>query len=75
MLLGVYYKDGELYIHVNRASGLASADNNGYSDPYIKIYLLPDYAKQTKRKTSVKKRTLSPIYNEILKVLQFFLFD
>ena len=68
VLVGVYYKNGQLYIHVERARGLAAADSNGYSDPYIKTYLLPDKAKHTKQKTSVKKKTLSPVYNETLKV-------
>ena len=68
VLVGVYYKSGQLHIHVDRARGLAAADSNGYSDPYIKTYLLPDKAKHTKQKTSVKKKTLDPVYNETLKV-------
>ena len=68
VLVGVYYKNGQLYIHVERARGLAAADSSGYSDPYIKTYLLPDKAKHTKQKTSVKKKTLNPVYNETLKV-------
>lgn len=68
VLVGVYYRNGQLRIHVERARGLAAADSNGYSDPYIKTYLLPDKAKHTKRKTSVKKKTLNPVYNETLSV-------
>ena len=68
VLVGVYYKNSQLHIHVERARGLAAADSNGYSDPYIKTYLLPDKAKHTKQKTSVKKKTLNPVYNETLKV-------
>ena len=68
VLVGVYYKNSELHIHVNRAEGLVSADSNGYSDPYIKIYLLPDKEKYGKRKTSIKKKTLDPVYNETFKV-------
>ena len=55
-------------IHVNRARGLAAANSNGYSDPYVKTYLLPDRSKHSKRKTSVKKKTLDPIFNETLEV-------
>ena len=73
VLVGVYHKNGQLYIHVERARGLAAADSNGYSDPYIKTYLLPDKAKHTKQKTSVKKKTLSPVYNETLKVKKILL--
>ena len=72
VLVGVYYKNNQLHIHVDRARGLAAADSNGYSDPYIKTYLLPDRAKHTKKKTSVKKKTLDPIYNEMLKVCSLF---
>ena len=68
VLVGVYYKSGQLHIHVERARGLAAADSNGYSDPYIKTYLLPDKAKHTKQKTSIKKKTLNPVYNETLRV-------
>lgn len=35
---------------------------------YVKTYLLPDKARMGKRKTSVKKRTVNPIYNEVLRV-------
>ena len=69
VLVGVYYKNGELHIHVNRARGLAAADSNGYSDPYVKTYLLPDKDKHTKHKTNVNKKTLNPVYNETLKVV------
>ena len=68
VLVGVYYKNSQLHIQVERARGLAAADRNGYSDPYIKTYLLPDDEKQTKQKTSVKKKTLDPVYNETLRV-------
>ena len=52
-----------------RARGLAAADSNGYSDPYVKTYLLPDKDKHTKHKTSVIKKTLDPVYKETLKVV------
>lgn len=68
LLVGVFYKNDELHIHINQARGLVSADINGYSDPYVKTYLLPDKHKQTKQKTSIKKKTLDPVYNETLKV-------
>ena len=70
VLMGVYYKDNQLHIHVDRARGLAAANSSGYSNPYIKTYLLPDKAKHTKQKTSVKKKTLDPVYNETLTVRQ-----
>lgn len=55
---------GELRVQVIQCQGLAAARRRR-SDPYVKSYLLPD--KQNKRKTSVKKRNLNPIFNETLR--------
>ena len=68
VLFGVHYKSGHLLVHVNKAKELAAADSNGFSDPYIKTYLLPDKSKHSKKKTAIKKKTLNPVYNETLKV-------
>lgn len=35
---------------------------------YVKCYLLPDKSRQSKRKTSTKRNTINPVYNETLKV-------
>ncbi|XP_054938665.1 synaptotagmin-like protein 1 isoform X1 [Physeter macrocephalus] len=53
----------ELRVHVIQCQGLAAARHRR-SDPYVKSKLLPD--KQSKRKTSVKKRNLNPVFNETL---------
>ncbi len=55
-------------MYVASARGIAAADTNGLSDPYIKTYLLPDKSKHSKKKTTVKKKTLNPVFKETLKV-------
>ncbi|ETE57124.1 hypothetical protein L345_17164, partial [Ophiophagus hannah] len=35
---------------------------------YVKTYLLPDKSRQGKRKTTIKRNTINPLYNELLKV-------
>ncbi|GCB60856.1 hypothetical protein scyTo_0004010 [Scyliorhinus torazame] len=58
----------EFQIQVIQCRGLAVANIRKYtSDPYVKTYLLPDRSRPSKRKSSVKKATLNPHYNEILK--------
>ncbi|NWI17263.1 SYTL1 protein, partial [Crypturellus soui] len=56
----------ELHVHVLRCRALAEARRQR-SDPYIKTYLLPDKSSHGKRKTSVRKRSLDPVFNETLK--------
>ncbi|XP_021231206.1 synaptotagmin-like protein 1, partial [Numida meleagris] len=56
----------ELQVHVVRCRELAEAKRQR-SDPYIKTYLLPDKSNRSKRKTSVRKRSLDPVFNETLK--------
>lgn len=68
VLLDVYMKSDQLFVHINKARGLAAADSNGYSDPYVKTYLLPDKTKSSKQKTEIKKKTLNPVYNHTIKV-------
>ncbi|KAJ1071866.1 hypothetical protein K5549_002158 [Capra hircus] len=53
-----------LLVGIVRCAHLAAMDANGYSDPYVKIYLKPDVDKKSKHKTAVKKKTLNPEFNE-----------
>lgn len=52
-----------LQVTIVRCSDLPPKDsNNGSSDPYVKLQLLPE--KQHKVKTRVLRKTLDPVYDE-----------
>ncbi|XP_048851536.1 double C2-like domains, delta isoform X1 [Brienomyrus brachyistius] len=53
-----------LCVGIIRCAHLAAMDSNGYSDPFVKIVLQPEAGKKSKYKTSVKKKTLNPEFNE-----------
>ncbi|XP_036398310.1 synaptotagmin-like protein 2 isoform X2 [Megalops cyprinoides] len=64
-----YSSAGELVITVAQCQDLAFANTRKQrTDPYVKTYLLPDKSRLSKRKTSIKKRTVNPVYGESLKV-------
>uniref|UniRef100_A0A670JWM9 Synaptotagmin like 4 n=1 Tax=Podarcis muralis TaxID=64176 RepID=A0A670JWM9_PODMU len=57
-----------LFIHVKECRQLAFADEaKKRSNPYVKTYLLPDKSRSGKRKTTIKRNTVNPLYNELLK--------
>lgn len=55
---------GKLTIVILEAKNLKSMDLGGSSDPYVKVQLALDKKKWKKKKTSVKKKTLNPYFNE-----------
>ncbi|KAK5864599.1 hypothetical protein PBY51_015830 [Eleginops maclovinus] len=57
-----------LHVFIKLCHGLAYGDSSRQlSHPYVKCYLLPDKSRQSKRKTSIKRNTIDPVYNETLK--------
>uniref|UniRef100_A0A336LW29 CSON006247 protein n=1 Tax=Culicoides sonorensis TaxID=179676 RepID=A0A336LW29_CULSO len=62
------YKHAALEILIKQCKDLAAVDTKrNRSDPYVKVYLLPDKSKTGKRKTKVKKHTLNPVFDETLR--------
>ncbi|XP_074601610.1 uncharacterized protein LOC141855450 isoform X2 [Brevipalpus obovatus] len=57
----------KLEVHIKECRDLAAVDKKrNRSDPYCKLYLLPDRTKHGKRKTRVKRHTLNPNFDELL---------
>jgi len=54
----------KLIIRVFEARDLINTDKNSLSDPYVRIILLPDKRKKTKRRTKIMKDTLAPVFDE-----------
>ncbi|XP_043932685.1 phosphatidylinositol 4-phosphate 3-kinase C2 domain-containing subunit beta [Protopterus annectens] len=64
--LSVSYKNDKLFIMVMHIRGLQPLQDGNDPDPYVKIYLLPDPQKTSKRKTKFARKTCNPTYNEML---------
>ncbi len=52
----------QLTVGVIQGADLPGMDMSGTSDPYVKVYLLPD--KKKKHETKVHRKTLNPVFNE-----------
>ncbi|XP_053720219.1 protein piccolo isoform X12 [Synchiropus splendidus] len=64
---------GNLIVHVLQARNLAPRDNNGYSDPFVKVYLLPgrgqvmvvqNASAENKRRSKHAGKSLNPEWNQ-----------
>ncbi|XP_078088771.1 extended synaptotagmin-2-like isoform X4 [Mustelus asterias] len=53
----------KLIVVVHACRNLIAFSEDG-SDPYVRLYLLPDKRRSGRRKTSVLKRQLNPVYDE-----------
>lgn len=56
------FNTNNLAVGVLQAEELPALDMGGTSDPYVKVYLLPD--KKKKFETKVHRKTLNPVFNE-----------
>ena len=55
-------EEATLIVHILKAENLPAKDFSGTSDPYVKVYLLPD--RKTKLQTKVHRKTLNPEFME-----------
>ncbi|KAJ6636318.1 Double C2-like domain-containing protein beta [Pseudolycoriella hygida] len=56
-------KRRSLIVRIDKCTNLMAKDKNGFSDPFVKLQMRPDSQKK-KFKSSIKWRTLNPIFNE-----------
>uniref|UniRef100_A0A4W2GDW0 Synaptotagmin n=1 Tax=Bos indicus x Bos taurus TaxID=30522 RepID=A0A4W2GDW0_BOBOX len=56
------FQANQLTVGVLQAAELPALDMGGTSDPYVKVFLLPD--KKKKYETKVHRKTLNPAFNE-----------
>lgn len=59
-----------LFIVVHHVQGPTSS--NEAPNPYVKMYLLPDPLKLTKKKTKIAKNSYNPTYNEMVSLPQLW---
>lgn len=65
ILIGYQYVNGTFKVKIFEARGLTAIDKTkDTSDPYAKVYLLPDQSRAGKRKSKTKYGTLDPEFNE-----------
>ncbi|KAJ2950783.1 hypothetical protein O0L34_g9048 [Tuta absoluta] len=64
--LSVQYAGGVLSVLILHAQSLALTPQGLPPNPYVKVYLVPDPTKETKRKTRVLKRNSHPSFMEML---------
>jgi len=56
------FQKQELTVGVLQATELPAMDMGGTSDPYVKVYIMPE--KKKKFETKVHRKTLNPVFNE-----------
>uniref|UniRef100_F6UBB9 Synaptotagmin n=1 Tax=Xenopus tropicalis TaxID=8364 RepID=F6UBB9_XENTR len=56
------FQNNQLMVGIIQAAELPALDMGGTSDPYVKLFLMPD--KKKKFETKVHRKTLNPVFNE-----------
>ncbi|CAB3402231.1 unnamed protein product [Caenorhabditis bovis] len=56
------FEQAKLSVTILKAYDLPAMDRNGMSDPYIKVFVLPE--RKQKFETKIIRNTLNPVYNE-----------
>ncbi|XP_072423337.1 extended synaptotagmin-1 isoform X2 [Chiloscyllium punctatum] len=64
LTLQYHVQQGKLLLVVHSCRNL-KLHSKEIPDPYVSLILLPDKNRVTKRKTSIKKKTINPEYNDI----------
>ncbi|CAF0755721.1 unnamed protein product [Adineta steineri] len=77
----------QLVVRIVQAKNLPAKDTNGFSDPFVKIYLLPGRDQENKRRTKHISKNLNPVWDHTViygnmhreelqyKMLEFTLWD
>ncbi|XP_035380334.1 synaptotagmin Va [Electrophorus electricus] len=56
------FTENQFIVGILQAQDLAAMDIGGTSDPYVKVYMLPD--KKKKFETKIQRKNLCPVFNE-----------
>ncbi|XP_057706108.1 synaptotagmin-like protein 4 isoform X5 [Corythoichthys intestinalis] len=70
VIFTMYYDDDNqsLQVLIKECRKLTFGDTvRQTTNPYVKCYLLPDKSRQSKRKTTIKRHTCDPVYEETFK--------
>lgn len=69
--LSVQYQKDTLMVMVHHARGLPKVAAGQEPSTYVKVYLLPDNNKSTKRKTKVVRKNCHPTFMEMVIIFIF----
>lgn len=65
LCIRVYFRNNCLFVEIIRAHNVIPLDNNGLSDPFVVVELLPRRVFQSaEQQTHVQKATLNPVFDE-----------